>query len=61
MVKENAEEVSSLKSSMFQFMKRLEAMEKEHVVENQSVSIKLFYALNVHLYTLIILILISHC
>ena len=54
MVKEYAQEVSYLKSSMLQLMKRLEAMEKEHVVENQSVRIKLFCTFNVHIYTLII-------
>ena len=43
---------------MLQLTKILEAMEKEHVVNNQSVSIKFFSAFNVHLYTLIIQILI---
>lgn len=39
----------------------LEAMEKENVVKNQSVSIKFFSYFNLHLYTLIIWILITHC
>lgn len=58
--KDYAKQVSSLKSSMLKIMKRLEAMEKEHVVKNQNSSINFFYAFNVHLYTQIILILISH-
>ena len=39
MVKEYAQEISSRKETMVELMKIVEAMEKEHVVNNQSVSI----------------------
>ena len=41
-VREYAQEISSLKVAMVELMKPLESIEKEHVVKNQSVSIKLF-------------------
>ena len=36
---------------MVELLKRVEAMEKEHVVENQSVSIKLFTLISMYIFT----------
>lgn len=49
-VKEYAQEVSSLKSSMLQLMKRLEAMEKEDVVDNK-VWVSNFFLLSMYNFT----------
>ena len=51
MVKEYAQEISTLKASTVELMKRLEAMEKEHVVRNQSVSIKYLSLVSIYIFT----------
>ena len=51
MVKEYAQAISSIKATMVELMKTVEAVEKEHAVENQSVSIKFFTYLSMYIFT----------
>ena len=50
-VKEYAQEISSLKATTIELMKRVEAMEKEHVVNNQSVNIEVITLLSMYIFT----------
>ena len=50
-VKEYAQEVSYLKATMVELMKRVEVVEKENVVENQSVTIKFFTLISMYIFT----------
>jgi hypothetical protein len=52
-IKENVQQISSLKLTIVELMKRVESIEKENVVGNESVSIHCSY-FNVHFYTLMI-------
>ena len=49
-IKENAQEISSLKTTIFELMKRVDAMEKENGINNESVSIKFFTLLPMYIF-----------
>jgi len=50
-IKDNAQEISSIKAIIFELMKRVEVVEKEKLVNNESVSIKLFTLLPMYIFS----------
>ena len=53
-MKEKTEEITSLKTTITELLKRVEDMERKHVVKKESVSVQLFTCLNIHIFTLMI-------
>ena len=49
-VNEKTKEISYLKTTIYELMKRVDAMEKENKINNESVSIKFFALLRMYIF-----------
>ena len=50
-VKEKTEEITSLKITITKLLKRVEDMEREHVVKKESVSFKFFNLVSIYIFS----------
>jgi len=50
-VKEKTEEITSLKTTITELLKRVEDMEREHVVNKESVSVQFFTLVSIYIFS----------